>query len=44
MFSQNLGPWEWGAENEERPQQVVCYRAENETEGLELKKRKESED
>ena len=42
MFHQDLlSPLEMGAENEERPQKIVCYRAGDETGGLNLKKRKE---
>lgn len=34
-----------GAETEERPQQVVCYRAGNYTEaGLDIENKRESED
>lgn len=39
-----LIPWEMWAENEERPKQIVHYRAGAETGGLGLKKRKESDD
>lgn len=39
-----LIPWEMWAENEERPKQIVGYRAGDETGGVDLEKRKESED
>lgn len=38
-----LTPWEMWAENEERPKQIVDSRAGDETGGLDLEKRKESE-
>lgn len=33
-----------GEESEERPQWAVCYRAEDETEGLDLEERRENKE
>lgn len=45
MFSQDLlSPLGMGAQNKERPQQIVCYRAWDESGGLDLEKMKERGD